>query len=537
MTPMLHRYDTPIDGISLPERFNNPFDYEPHPLCVRAAEAVRRYVDSRAEWHDEVAAGKMFGVLVVRDTAGGIGFLAAFSGNLAGTNRHAYFVPPVYDMLRPGAFFRRGEAEISALNARIDALERSAEYREAQRQAEALRTEAEARIAEAADARRAARAAREARRRAGVTDAEAAAMIRESQHEKAELRRLRQGYDRRIAEAQQALAACTAAIDRLKSERRERSAALQRRLFGEFRLLNARGEARDLCTLFAEAGRGEPPAGAGECAAPKLLQYAYLHGLKPIAMAEFWRGASPRTEIRRDGCYYPACRGKCAPILAHMLRGLATEPQRPREREIGAVKILYEDEWMAAVDKPAGVLSVPGRSTADSLLAWAQRRFSPEALPVHRLDMETSGVLLIAKTRLAYQRLQAQFRRRTVRKSYVALLDGIAASESGRIELPLCPDPDDRPRQQVHPLGKPAVTDYRVIAREADCTRILFRPLTGRTHQLRVHAAHPAGLNLPIVGDALYGRREGRLRLHAAEIVVRHPATGEELAISSPVPF
>lgn len=534
---VLHRFTAPIGGVPLPRRLNNPFDYEPHPLCRLAAEAVREELARHPAWRGEVAAGKMFGVLVVRDPAGEIGFLAAFSGNLAGENRHDFFVPPVYDMLRPGDFFRQGEAEISALNRRIAELEQDPRRVEARQRVEAEVARTQQLLDAAREARRRARAQRDGQRRAGVTAEEAEAMIRASQHEKAELHRLKRACAERVAAAERERDAFAAEIERLGAERRRRSAALQLQLFEHFRMVNARGEVRDLLAIFAEAGRGEPPAGAGECAAPKLLQYAFRHGLEPLAMGEFWQGASPRGEVRRDGAWYPACRGKCAPILSWMLQGVATEPEPSRGGAIGQVEVLYDDEWLVAVDKPAGVLSVPGRSSADSMLAWARRRYSPEAATVHRLDMDTSGVLLIAKGPQAHRRLQEQFAHRAVSKRYVALLEGAVTPSAGRIELPLCADPADRPRQQVHPLGRPAVTEYRVVGCTEGRTRVEFHPLTGRTHQLRVHAAHPDGLDRPIAGDPLYGHRAERLYLHAAAIEFRHPATGEPIRIESPVPF
>ena len=286
-----------------------------------------------------------------------------------------------------------------------------------------------------------------------------------------------------------------------------------------------------------------PPAGAGECAAPKLLQQAYLHGWKPIAMAEFWWGNSPKAEIRHHGYYYPACKGKCEPILQHMLQGLEVEEnpmlQLP-EQGYGKLKIVYEDEWLLVVNKPSGMLSVPGKGEKESVYSLA-RQLYPEAdgpMIVHRLDMATSGLLIVAKNKKVHQHLQAQFKNHSIRKKYIALLDGIIPQDEGTIELPICPDPLDRPRQVVDmEYGKPAITHYQVLERRDKCTRIAFHPHTGRTHQLRVHAAHPSGLHCPIIGDELYGRKDKRLYLHAESIEFTHPADGRIIRITEKADF
>lgn len=533
---MLHRFPSDVELPAPPARFTWPFRYTPHPLCVIAAGEVQRYLANQKAWRDELAAGKMFGVLVVRDAGGGLGFCAAFSGNLAGSNRHDYFVPPIYDMLRPDGFFRHGEAEISALNARISAMENDAALCALRERIAAAERETELENAADREALKTAKAARDRRRAAG---ADPETLMRESSFERAECRRRRLRREERLRALRDEAERAGAAIDALKAERRRLSAELQRRLFGEFRVLDARGEAKDLCELFASTLPGMPPAGAGECAAPKLLQYAYLQGLHPLAMAEFWWGASPRTELRRHGYYYPACAGKCGPILRHMLQGLDVE-EPPREEPPAAPSVVWEDGRLAVVAKPAGMLSVPGRSAAPSVREWAHERWPGASGPlvVHRLDMATSGLMLVAKDLAAYNDLQAQFRSRTIGKEYVAWLDGRVAGESGRIGLPLCPDPHDRPRQQVHALyGRPAETEYRVLERRGGRTLVAFRPLTGRTHQLRVHAAHPEGLDAPIVGDELYGRRDVRLMLHAARLSFRHPSTGERMTFELPAEF
>lgn len=482
----------------------------------------------------------MFGVLVVRDTAGEIGFTAAFSGNLAGSNCHPYFVPPVYDMLRPGDLFRTEEAAISSINRQVEALEADNRYEQCIREQARLKEEATQAIAEAKVQIQEAKSAREVRREERPDEVTLAALARESQHQKAAFRRLKQEWEQHITAAQAETDVFTNRIEQLRAERKSRSAALQTELFRQFRLLNGLGESKDLCEIFAPTRQGSPPAGAGECAAPKLLQYALQNHLTPLSMAEFWWGASPAGEVRHHGQYYPACKGKCEPILHHVLQGLKTEPESSPTTDHATPEILYEDRWLAAVAKPAGMLSVPGKSNAPSVQEWAAARYPQATGPiiVHRLDMATSGILLLAKTKDVHRDLQAQFKNRTIQKHYVALLDGFVTPSVGRIELPLRPDPDDRPRQVIDPLhGKPAVTEYETIERRNGQTRIAFHPLTGRTHQLRVHTAHPLGLNAPITGDRLYGTPAERLFLHAERIEFRHPATGEWFAIDCPAEF
>lgn len=540
----LHTFHTSAAGIALPSKFTYPFCYTPHPLCVLTAGEVRHYLSGQAEWQQELAQGKMFGVLVVQTAEGVPGYLAAYSGNLAGRNDHPYFVPPVYDLLNPEGFFRQEEACISRLNRHIEELEATPGYLVLKEQREVLRHQAAQQLEEARQQLKAAKAARDLRRQASPppSEEETAVMVRESQHQKAEYKRLERHLKAKENNLSAALLPYETALKRLKEERRTRSAALQHRLFGAFRLLNARGEVQDLNEIFRHTPHHVPPAGAGECAAPKLLQYAYLHDLRPVAMAEFWVGASPRGEVRHDGHYYPACKGKCGPILAHMLQGLEVEsnPLQPAAHTQAEPQVVYEDPWLLVLDKPAGMLSVPGKEAADSAWQWVREHY-PQAdgpLLVHRLDMDTSGLLLVAKSKDMHQLLQALFHHRRIRKTYLAVLDGAVTPDEGRIDLPLLPDPLDRPRQRVdREHGKPAVTLYRVLSREAGRTRILFQPLTGRTHQLRIHAAHPEGLHCPIVGDRLYGIPGDRLYLHALRLEFVHPVTGKAMHMECKAEF
>ena len=542
---MLHRFTTSITDIPLPERFTYPFCYTPHPLCILAAKEVQSYLTRQTAWKDELRQGKMFGVLIVQTEHGETGYLAAFSGILAGKNLHPFFVPPVYNLLQPQGFFKIEEENISSINRNIRQLENDKAY--AALSAELARTiqSAENILATAKAQLKETKTAREQRRKEKELNAqEEAELIRESQFQKAEYKRLERSWKARITTLQTQTEDWERRISALKSERKTRSAALQQKLFEQFGMLNYRGEVKNLCEIFGQTVHKTPPAGAGECAAPKLLQQAYLHGWKPIAMAEFWWGDSPKTEIRHHGHYYPACKGKCEPILQHMLQGLQVE-ENPMLKRMQVpsqnLEIVYEDPWLSVINKPAGMLSVPGKEDAVSVYSLMREQY-PEAdspLTVHRLDMATSGLMLIAKTKRVHQNLQAQFKNRLVRKRYVALLEGIVPKDKGTVDLPLCLNPLDRPRQMVHTEhGKPAITDYQVLERlDGKRTRIAFYPRTGRTHQLRIHAAHPLGLHCPIIGDELYGEKADRLYLHAEYLEFTHPITGETVRITKEAEF
>ena len=608
---MIHFFKKPVSHLALPEKFTYPFHYTPHPLCVLAAEEVKEYIASRKEWQEELASGKMFGVLIVQTDNGitnneenQIGYLAAFSGNLDGKNLHPYFVPPVYDLLQPEGFFKIEEEQISAINIRIRELENSGSYLDSKEKWKIETEQAKAVLNQAKAELKMAKEAREIRRQSSpeLSGEEQASLIRESQYQKAEYKRLEKEWKKRLEELETEVRHFDIEIERLKTERKERSAALQRKLFEQFRMLNAQGEVKDLYTIFEQTVQKVPPAGAGECALPKLLQYAYLHQLKPLAMAEFWWGDSPKNEIRHHGYYYPSCKGKCEPILQHMLQGLEVDenPLLNPVHEEEELEIVFEDEWLLVINKPAGMLSVPGKAEdRDSVYHRLKKKY-PEAtgpMIVHRLDMATSGLLLVAKTKEVHRDLQAQFANRSIKKRYVAVLDGVIikteketkpiaekailiaketvstkktakaerTGNTGRIELPLCLNPLDRPRQMVSSEhGKEAITEYQIISESEKntsesentfnesnridesersinesrkYTRIIFYPLTGRTHQLRVHAAHPEGLGCPILGDELYGKKADRLYLHAEYIEFRHPIYGDILCIQKEADF
>lgn len=542
MMGKFHRFEQDVSAVGLPRQFTCPFLYEPHPLALLAVEQVQQYVASRDDWAEELAAGKMLGVLVARDGQGCLGFLAAFSGNLAGSVRHDFFVPPVYDLLDPQGEFKQGEAQITAINHEVERLEHASELTDMLQREALARQKMADEMADFKALMTQHKHERDQRRQQGhLTDEELEEMLNQSRFEKAELKRIRQRHEAAIQEISDEIGNYCHQIDVLKARRKAMSEALQERIFRLFIVKNARGEARDLVEIFKPLGT-LPPAGAGECCAPRLLNYAFNHELHPVCMAEFWWGASPVGEVRHHGHYYPACRSKCKPILEFMLQGLDVEdnPLEAPISDVAPLDVVYDDQRLTVLNKPSGMLTVPGKVLEDSLLTRYQATCPAAHGPivVHRLDQETSGLVVFAKDKATHKALQQQFENHTVTKCYIALLDGVVNDDEGIIDLPLLPDVDDRPRQRVDLVhGKPAVTRYHVLARCDGRTRIAFFPLTGRTHQLRIHASHPQGLNCPIVGDRLYGRAFTRLMLHAQSITFTHPATGRPLAVECQVPF
>lgn len=531
-----------------PTLLNNPFHYEPHPLCRQAALLTAQYLREQTAWHDELAQGKMFGVLVVEREDGSRGFLAAFSGLLANRNDWPFFVPPVFDFLQPDGHFKQEEARISDINRQIKEIEESGQMEAAGQQIDTLQKARSAAVEAYREEMERAKANRDRVReeiaQGRLPVSEEQRLIAESQFMKAQLRRIKKQYDPLLQQQEETLLHTRQLLQGLRQERHRRSDTLQRWLFDHFIVYNARGAHATLTDIFADTPQGTPPAGAGECCAPKLLQAAYLLHVKPLCMAEFWWGASPTGEIRHHGQYYPACTGKCRPILQFMLQGLEVEPDNVAEDQ-GALQptVVYEDTSIVVLSKPAGLLSVPGKHTTHSVRQFLAARY-PHAegpLIVHRLDMDTSGLMVAALTLQAYHHLQRQFAAHTVQKQYVALLDGTLPEGTpceGLIRLPLAPDFDDRPRQRVDfTHGKEAVTRYKVAALQAHTTRLLLWPQTGRTHQLRVHCAHTQGLGTPILGDPLYGRRFTRLFLHAEEISFHHPVTDRRMVFRENADF
>ena len=541
------RFQSDITPISKPEKFTFPFYYEPHPLSIRASEELQRELESHTllvPLFDPanaqcLAAGKMFGVLIVENTAGELGYLCGFSGKLGPHTHLEGFVPPVFDLWNKDSFFSKEEAVLNEINAQIEKLKQEVTYREAMSLLQRQLLEEKEAIGQKKAILKQLKQERKTERevqQAILTPVEFEAfnddLIKQSLRDKHELRVLTAYWQEQINATKQRIADFDTRINSLKEERRQKSNALQHQLFQQYRFLNYNQEERDLLAIFENTALQQPPAAAGDCAAPKLLQYAYLNGYKPLALAEFWWGESPKSEIRKHQHFYPACRGKCEPILGHMLQGLDVddnpllvnpELQRP-------IEIIYEDEDMAIVNKPEEFLSVPGIYIQDSIYERMKMRYPKATGPliVHRLDMATSGILVIAKNKEAHKALQSQFIKKTVSKRYVALLDGIVEGNEGYIDLPLRVDLEDRPRQMVcFEHGKPAKTKWEVIERKNGKTKVYFYPITGRTHQLRMHASHPLGLNTPIVGDDLYGTKSTRLFLHAESIAFKHPKTYE----------
>jgi tRNA pseudouridine32 synthase/23S rRNA pseudouridine746 synthase len=525
--------------VTVPARMPSPFAEEPHPLARHAADLLRAELAAGLARELHLAEdGKMFGVLVVADRDGRVGFLRGFSGMVRGRWQLDGFVPPAFDLAARDAFWPVAECGLARLAAELAELERQIAPVQAQLDA-LVATHAR----ELDELRALHRARRDARRaaRASACDDEVHALAQQSRGDTAERRRLdaRHAEERAILAAQ--LGPLVAERDAIAARRTQRSRELLQRIHATYALPNARGETRALADIFAPA---EPPGGAGDCAAPKLLAYAYRHGLRPLALAELWCGAPPATGGRVDGRFYPACRGKCGPLLHHMLAGLDVEPA-PRfggdAIAAGEPTTLFEDEFLAVVVKPAGLLSVPGRGELiDSVQTRLRARYPTATGPlvVHRLDLDTSGLLLVAKDRSTYAALQRQFAERAIDKRYVAWLDGEVRGEGGTIDLPLRVDLEDRPRQIVDEIhGKPAVTTWRVVERVGARTRVALWPKTGRAHQLRVHAAHPRGIGVPVVGDRLYGRPDVRLMLHAEALAFVHPHTQVRLAWHSPAPF
>ena len=594
---MLHALSTSIPS---PRQFTYPFCYDVDPLAEAASEELQHYIATTGLMSAEKGCGKMFGVLVVEyeDEEGALqrGFLAAYSGLLGGRNDWQYFVPPVFDAQQPDGHFKRTEREISAINREISAIEHDPQYLQSVAQHEETMKRLQAEVEAFKVEVDAAKARRDARRKSGepLSEEEQAEMVRESQFMKAELRRRRKAMEQANSTLN---TPHSTFLKSLQRKRKQMSDELQRWLFSAYRMLNAKGEERDLIDIFREYTHAMPPAGAGDCCAPKLLQYAYQHRLHPVCMAEFWWGESPASEIRHHLHYYPACRSKCLPILTHMLKGLDVAPNPlAQKRHTAEPRVLYADEYILVVDKPAGMLSVPGKADDSASVSVEEYFANNSKLKIqnskflkaaHRLDMDTSGLLVLARTEQAYVELQRQFASRETVKRYEAVLSGVpkhttphstfrsdvpepitqnsklkiqnsSTQPDGCLEvisLPLIADINDRPRQRVDmEHGKPALTLYNIVeVRAADAntavayttkkadkslTLVHLYPKTGRTHQLRVHCAHPQGLACPILGDPLYGtERADRMYLHAAELTFRHPITGEPMHFLSPSGF
>ena len=516
-----------------PCSFTDPFRYVPHPAVQEAAKLIMKHIDE-SELVSEFAEGKMIGVLVVRN-----GFIAAFSGNVGGRSLLEGFVPPIFDLTDPEGEFKKGEAEISSINSLISQLSSSEDLASLREELSEAETDRDLQTAQMRSQMSESKKKREEIRKTCSDASVLADLTRESQFEKAELKRLKNACEERISGIRTRLSEFMKQIDTLKHRRAAMSEKLQDWIFRQYIVHNALGESSSISDLFSGLGI-VPPGGTGECAAPKLLEYAYRHGLEPLAMGEFWYGRSPETAVRTHGHFYPSCTSKCGPLLGYMMKGLSigrTEIQSI-ENSCHTPIIIYEDDSLIVVEKPSGMPSVPGLDGRQSLHEWIGENLEA----VHRLDMDTSGVMIFARNAVAAVNLRRQFEEHTVRKTYMARISGSAIlAESGAISLPLSPDYDERPRQKVDRKdGKEAYTEYKITQRNADGSiDLLLYPFTGRTHQLRVHCAHTSGLGCPIIGDRLYGSATinsssaTRLHLHAFSITFRHPVTHEELTFSS----
>jgi len=555
-------FESSIKKVCLPQKFTFPFYYQPHPLSLLAVKELQTYLENQTDWQHDFglvdsnisASGKMFGVLVVQNPAGDIGYLSAFSGTLAKKNIIDKFVPPVFDTLAKDSFFLIGQREINLITHELVCLKSNTQILVLSESLTLLTRDKESDILAHRNVMIEGRKQRKLKRETAQNLSEKSIvddhkflqlnnlLSKESIKEKNQLRDLKLYWQEKIDVIAQQLKQFTDAIEQLTQQRKSLSNALQNKLFNHYRFLNISGEEKTLNNIFNELPDRTPPAGSGDCAAPKLLQYAFNHNFKPIAMAEFWWGVAPKSEIRQHKNFYGSCQGKCQPILGHMLDGLDVDenPLLINPALGKSLDIVYQDSALLIINKPSEFLSVPGKNIKDSVYSRIKTQF-PEAtgpLIVHRLDMSTSGLMVIALTKRAHKNLQQQFIARTVAKRYVALIDGELIADAGTIRLPLRVDLNDRPRQVVcYDYGKNAETSWQVVDRievtnqdkTTKFTRLHLYPKTGRTHQLRMHCAHIDGLHRPIVGDDLYGKRAKRLHLHAAYLAFLHPLTKEKM--------
>jgi len=548
-------FQSSISDYPLPEKFTFPFYYDPHPLCLLASKELQRHIETQTEWEydfgleeekPDVIIGKMFGVLVVQNEQNEIGYLSSFSGKLGDSSHYSKFVPPIIDVWEVDNFLNIGMEELNTINQEIKKLESLPEFVSCMNIMENDQLIAASQIEEQREKMRNSKKERKLIRQRekesnSPEDFEEInkELNQQSINGKKELKRLLEFWKDRSDQNKRKVDQIKTTIDELKLKRKNKSAGLQKKIFDQYRFLNQAGEVKSLLDIFKDK---TPMGGTGECAAPKLLQYAFKFKMKPLAMAEFWWGQSPKSEIRKHRNFYPACIGKCKPLLSHMLEGIEMDenPLLKNPAEGKEIEIIFEDEHILVINKPAEFLSVPGRYIKDSVAQRMKEKFPNATGPliVHRLDMSTSGIMLIAKSLEVHKFLQSQFIKRTIKKRYVALLEGIVNEKEGIVDLPLRTDWNERPKQLVcYESGKSAQTKWKVIERKNQQTRIHFFPITGRTHQLRVHAAHPLGLNLPIFGDDLYGTKSKRLCLHAEWIEFVHPISREVKSVTVEAEF
>lgn len=543
---LFHPFD--YTGYKLPEHISSPIYYTPSKIAKKASKHLQNVLEQNYSLHDfknELkkgdGGGKMFGVLVVQKKNNEVGYLAAFSGKLGGKTIVPGFVPPIFDLLDTKNYFLKEEEKISAITLDYSNLIGSEKYKLLKSQLEIDHAKKINKIEHLKSQISINKTKRKEIRKTISDPIKISDLNHQSALEKIEMKNLKRLWSDKIKSSENKLKEFEKKIQELEGLRKFLSSELQKRIFESYVLKNANGDKLNMLDVFLREKNQLPPAASGECAAPKLFNYAYLNDFKPIALAEFWWGEGSRDKIRKHKHYYPVCKSKCEPILNFMLQGLNVE-QDPLnvEKPIPAIDVLFEDDHFVIINKPSGFLSAPGKTKAPSVYTWIKENFpeNTDMKPVHRLDMDTSGILVIAKNDNTYISLQKQFLNKQIRKEYIAVLDGVIKDKKGIIDLPLRPDFEDRPRQMIcNELGKESITEFEVIEVNNNKTRILFRPITGRTHQLRVHASHPLGLNIPIVGDSLYGAKSYRLLLHASKIEFFHPITQKRITIQSSAPF
>lgn len=543
-----------IESYALPERFTFPFCYEPHPLCLLAAQELQNKLSSDSGFQQEFSqTGKMFGVLIVENHQGEVGYLSAFSGKLNNPENSINFVPCVFDVEKESAIYAEDTRIINGLNSELEKLLVNPLLEDYQQGIEIkvnLQDEQLAQHRSQMTLNKKIRKDKRAHIRGNLAEDDLAQglkkLAQESIDDKNHLRDLKTYWREQVSQIQQKLDRLKDEINSIKKRRKHLSTRLQKTIFKQYRMLNTAGIEKDLIELFKTAPFQTPPAGTGDCAAPKLLQYAFKEKLRPLAMAEFWWGHAPKSEIRQHKNFYAACSGKCQPILAHMLEGMTVDdnPLLVNPAEGKLLETIYQDDDIVVVNKPGEFLSVPGKHIEDSVYLRIKQQF-PQATGsyiVHRLDMSTSGIMVLTLTKRAQKHIQQQFVNRTIKKRYMAILEGdiekSLGKKEGEINLPLRGDFDDKPKQLVcFEQGKKAKTHWEVIDVVEGKSKLYLYPESGRTHQLRVHCAHPLGLNLPILGDDLYGENHHyhgtdkkayqRLHLHAEMLTLTHPITKE----------
>lgn len=523
---------------NIPDCIDNPFRYSPHPMVRAAAEDLIQRISSSEDLDRIFSEGKMLGVLVI-ERNGNTDYISAFSGNAGGRSTIEGFVPPIFDLMDPDGHFKITEAQISEINRKICTLSEERGYRNLLNELSHAEIQMNAEISLQKSRMALLKHMRDEIRRETDDLSREDELIRQSQFEKAELKRIKGRWEERLKEIRERLREIDEETDRLKKKRAEMSEALQDWIFRQYIVHSADGRTSTIANIFAREGL-TPSGGTGECAAPKLLEYCFRHGYRPLAMGEFWYGRSPETAVRTHGHFYPSCTSKCGPLLRFMLSGTSFREDSSHKEPA----IIYEDQSITVVSKPSGMPSVPGLDNRQSLQEWLNARCDCEIFSVHRLDMDTSGLIIYAKDSAIAINLQKQFQEHSISKTYHARLSAapegkdLKPGECGSVSLPLNADYDERPRQKIDQAqGKDTYTSYEVCGINEDGSiDVIFRPMTGRTHQLRVHSAHSLGLGHPICGDLLYGGDPySRLCLHAASLTFLHPVSGEKVTFTTEI--